>query len=351
MKKFAKKVIAVVCAAVILGAAAVLPGCGSPSGDVVYFFNWQEFINPQVIDMFYEEYGITVIVDAFDSNEAMYVRVTRQGGYDLLNPSEYMVQRMRLEGLLSPLNFDNIPNFRYIDERFKNIPADPEGRYFVPYMWGTLGILYDATRVYEPVTSWSALWDERYAGQIFMYDSVRDTMAVALKKLGFSLNTTNIDELNAAVELLLEQRPLVQAFIGEPVKDAMINGEGILAVLYSGCALWTMMQNPNLNFVTPIEGSNIFVDGLVIPHNARNQEGAEKFINFLSRPDIAAMNSEYIFYTTANRAALELIDPELLAHPVFWPSDEVLDRTEFFEDLGDFRSEFDSAFTRVLIGR
>lgn len=345
-----KRVIGVVCAIVLLGGVLALPGCGG-NDNVVQFFNWQEFIDPAVIDLFYEEYGITVIVTPFPSNEDMYVRVTRGGGFDLLNPSEYMVQRMREEGLLHPLNFDNIPNFRYIDDRFKNLAADPHNQYFVPYMWGTLGIIYDATRVYEPVTSWSALWDERYAGEIFMYDSIRDTMAVALAKLGYSINTLDINELNRAVDLLLVQRPLVQAFLDEPVKDMMASGEGILAVLYSGCALFTMSMNPNLNFVVPSEGSNIFVDGLVIPHNANNVEGAEKFINFLSRPDIAAMNSEYIMYTTANRAALDLISPELRNHPVFWPCDETLARTTFFEDLGDFRAEFANAMTRVLIGQ
>ena len=335
----------------LMSSAFIFTACGRDRGEVLHFFNWMEFVDPDVLEMFYEEYGITVIMDNYDSNEFMYSRVTGGGGYDVLVPSDYMVERMISEGLLEKLDFSLLPNFVHIDPRFHNMPYDPTMEYVVPYMWGTLGIVYDTTRVHEPVTSWSALWDERYAGQIFMYDSVRDTMSLALKYLGFSLNTRNMDELNQAVTLLQRQMPLVQAYVGEPIKDKMIGGEGILSVMYSGDALYSMMMNPNLNYAVPIEGSNIWMDGLVIPVGARNIEGAHKFINFLSRPDIAALNAEYIWYTTANVTALDIIDPELRFHPVFWPTQDEIDRSEYHADLGDFTAEYVRAMDRVKFGR
>ncbi|MCL2702736.1 MAG: spermidine/putrescine ABC transporter substrate-binding protein [Defluviitaleaceae bacterium] len=341
----------VLCVVLLAGSATVLSGCGERADEVIYFYNWMEFIDPDVLELFKEETGISVIMDTFESNESMYVTIAHSGGYDVIVPSDYMVERMRNEGLLEKIDMDKIPNFKHIDQRFHNKPYDPDMEYTVPYMWGTVGIIYDTSRVYEPVTSWGALWDPRYAGEIFMYDSIRDTMSIALKRLGYSLNTTDLDELNRAIVILREQMPLVQAYLGEPVKDKMIAGEGILAVMYSGDALYCMLYNENLNYVVPIEGSNIWMDGLSIPANARNKEGALKFIDFLSRPEIAAMNSEWIGYTTANKTALDLIDPELRDHPVFWPPDDVIARCEYHADLGDFRAEYVRAMDQVFIGQ
>jgi spermidine/putrescine transport system substrate-binding protein len=300
--------------------------------------------------MFTEETGISVIIEPFDTNESMYIKVKNTGGYDVILPSDYMVQRMVNDGMLEKLDMSKIPNYSNIDDNFKNLYFDPDNEYFVPYMWGTVGILYDSTKVLEPIDSWDALWDERYAGEIFMYNSVRDAMTAPLKKLGYSVNTLDPNELEEAAALLVEQKPLVKAYLGEPVKDKMIAGEGIMAVMYSGDAQFCQFYNENLAYAIPKEGSNIFVDGLVIPKTAKNKDNALKFIDFLCRPEIAALNSEYIGYTTANKAALELIDPELMENPIFWATDEEIARCEFFEDLGDFRTDFERAWTEVLIG-
>ena len=344
------KIFRVFIVCVIFSAMLLLPGCGDDR-PVIYVFNWGDYIGENVLRDFTNETGIRVRYETFDSNEAMYAKVRNNPGvYDVLVPSEYMAERMINEGMLERINLDNIPNARYIDDRFRGFPIDPYDNYFLSYMWGTVGILYNTTMVYDVVDSWDVLWDERYAGLIFMYDSSRDSIGAALKRLGYSLNTRNIDELNRAVDSLREQMPLVRAYLTDPIKDAMIAGEGALAIVYSGDALFCQMHNPDLNFVIPREGSNVWVDGFVIPIGARNQEGAEAFINFMLRPDIAARNTEYIGYTTTNWAALELIDEDMRNNPIFWPTDEELERLEMFYDLGDFRSTFEGAWLELFIG-
>ena len=344
-----KKLTAFFTAAILTAMLAVLTGCGNDDENVIRVFNWGNYMDLSLLDEFTAETGITVQYTTFASNEEMYTRVTAGGtGFDLLFPSDYMIERMIREELLAPLNFDNIPNFSYVDPRFLHLAYDPENRYSAPYKWGTLGILYNTTMVQEPVYSWNILWNQEYAGQIFMYDSMRDSFTVALKRLGFSLNTTNIDELTAARDSLIEQRPLVRAYVGDDVKHMMINREAALAVVYSGDAMFTMELNPELNYVVPIEGSNIWVDAMVIPYNARNQAGAEAFINFMHRPDVALRNTLYIGFSTTNTAAFEMLPEEWQNNPVYWPPDDVYYRSEVFVHLGEFNAAFERAWTEVL---
>jgi len=349
-KKGVKKLFGVIMAAFVAIALIPLTGCGD-SGEVIRIFNWGDFMDESIFEDFRAQTGIQVIISYYASNEEMYARISRAGGsgFDLIFPSDYKIEQMISEGLLAPINFDNIPNLRYIDERFFDLPFDPNNRYSVPYKWGTLGILYNTTMVGDTVIdSWDALWDEQFAGNIFMYDSMRDTFAVALKRLGFSLNTTNIDELHAARDSLIEQRPLVRAFVTDDVKNAMIVGEAALAVVYSGDAIFSISQNPQLHYVVPREGSNIWFDSAVIPADARNQAGAEAFINFLNDPQIALRNTLYTGFSTTNRGALELLPDEIRNDPIYWPSDEVYYRSEAFVDLGEFTHAFNRAWTEVL---
>ncbi|MCL2698843.1 MAG: ABC transporter substrate-binding protein [Defluviitaleaceae bacterium] len=332
-------------------AAFILAGCAGNSRSISVF-NWGDFIDMDVIAMFEEEYGIRVIYDTYASNEAMYTRLSAGGAaYDIAFPSDYMIERMINEDMLEKLDFDNIPNARYIHPRFLGLPHDPADEYSVPYKWGTLGILYNTEMVPDPGDSWAILWNEAFANRIFMYNSQRDSFAVALKKLGYSLNTTNIDELNAATEALIRQKPLVRAYGGDNIRDSMIGNEGALAVVYAGDAMWSISENPTLNYFVPIEGSNVFFDSVVIPKGARNKADAEKFINFLNRPDIAAMNTNFTGYSTTNMAAPELIDPAMAADPIYWPDDETYRRLEAFRDLGEFIREYDRAWTEVLAAR
>lgn len=305
----------------------------------VIVYNWGEYLDPEVITIFEEETGINVVYEEFETNEIMYPKV--QSGaiaYDVVCPSDYMIQRMIENDLLSELNFDHIPNAKNIGaEYFKQSRQfDAENKYSIPYCWGTVGILYNKTMVDEPIDSWSVLWDETYKDNILMQDSVRDAFAVALKYKGHSLNSTDLDELEEAKQLLIDQKPLVQAYVIDQVRDKMIGGEAAIGVIYSGEAIYTQLENPDLEYVIPKEGSNVWIDSWVIPKNAKHKENAETFLNFLCRPDIAKMNFDYITYSTPNTAARELIeDPAIKNSKIAFPPAEELDRCETFQFLGD----------------
>jgi spermidine/putrescine transport system permease protein len=310
----------------------------SGNGQVIVY-NWGEYIDPEIIDLFEEETGIDVIYEEFETNEIMYPKI--QSGaiaYDVVCPSDYMIQRMIENDLLAEINYDHIPNLKYIGDNYMKMTRqfDPENKYSVPYLWGTVGILYNKKMVDEPVDSWGILWDKKYEDSILMQDSVRDAFAVALKYLGYSLNSTDLDELEAAKNLLIEQKPLVQAYVIDQVRDKMIGGEAALGVIYSGEALYCQQENPDLDYVIPKEGTNIWIDSWVIPKNAKNVENAEAFINFLCRPDIAKMNFDYITYSIPNTAGRDLIEDESLRNsPIAFPDDSKLENCETFQFLGD----------------
>ena len=335
-----KKALSMAC----LSAALLLPltGCGNSSsggnGEVIVY-NWGEYLDPETLELFEEETGIKVIYDEFETNEIMYPKV--QSGaiaYDVVCPSDYMIQKMLDNGLLAEINFDNVPNLKNIGQRYmdKSREFDPENKYSVPYCWGTVGILYNKTMVDEPIDSWSILWDDKYRDNILMQDSVRDAFGVTLKYLGYSLNSTDLDELTEAMNLLIVQKPLVQAYVIDQVRDKMIGNEAAIGVIYSGEAIYTQNENPDLEYVIPKEGSNIWIDSWVIPKNAEHKENAEAFINFLCRPDIALMNFDYITYSTPNTAARELIEDEDIRNSkIAFPDDSELEHCETFHYLGD----------------
>ena len=301
-------------------------------------YNWGEYIDPEVLTMFEEETGIDIVYEEFETNEILYPKISSGAiAYDVICPSDYMIQRMIENDLLSEINFDNIPNLKNIGKQYleQSKQFDPENKYSVPYCWGTVGILYNKTMVDEPVDSWSILWDPKYKDNILMQDSVRDAFGVTLKYLGYSLNSIDLDELTEAKNLLIEQKPLVQAYVIDQVRDKMIGNEAALGVIYSGEAIYTQKENPNLEYVIPKEGSNIWIDSWVIPKNAEHKENAEKFINFLCRPDIALMNFEYITYSTPNEAARELIEDESIRNSeIAFPDLSKYDNLETFQYLG-----------------
>ena len=320
------------------------------TSDRLYVFNWGHFIYPPVLQQFEDEYGIRVIYSTYATNEEMYSRVVGGGAqFDVLFPSDYMIERMIKEERLQRINFDNIPNLQYIDERFKGWAHDPQDLYSVPYMWGTFGILYNTTMVEGPVTSWEVLWDPQFENNIFMYDSARCSIGVAQHLLGFSMNSTDPDELEAARNLMIEQAPLVRAFLGDQVIYSMINEEAALATVFSGDARWIIYYNENHNFVNPYEGVQLFIDSMVIPSNAPNVANAERFINFMTRPDIAYANTRYIRYSTTNAAAFDMLPEYWQTCPIYWPDEDVLARGEVFVDLGDFRADFERAWTQIMV--
>ena len=308
------------------------------NGEKLVVYNWGEYIDPEVLTMFEEETGIDIVYEEFETNEILYPKISSGAiAYDVICPSDYMIQRMIENDLLSEINFDNIPNLKNIGKQYleRSRQFDPENKYSVPYCWGTVGILYNKMMVDEPVDSWSILWDPKYKDNILMQDSIRDAFGVTLKYLGYSLNSIDLDELTEAKNLLIEQKPLVQAYVIDQVRDKMIGNEAALGVIYSGEAIYTQKENPNLEYVIPKEGSNIWIDSWVIPKNAEHKENAEKFINFLCRPDIALMNFEYITYSTPNEAARELIEDESIRNSeIAFPDLSKYDNLETFQYLG-----------------
>lgn len=338
-----KKRILSIAMALCITSAMFLPGCGSSSGGEngqVIVFNWGEYIDPETITMFEEETGIKVIYDEFETNEIMYPKVeTGASLCDVVCPSDYMIQKMIDNDLLAELDFEKLPNAK------ENIGAqywesskqfDAENKYSVPYCWGTVGILYNKTMVDEPVTSWSILWDEKYADNILMQDSVRDAFMVALKLNGYSMNSVDETELETAMQSLIDQKPLVQAYVIDEVRDKMIGGEAALGVIYSGEAIYTQRENPDLEYVIPEEGTNIWIDSWVVPKNAPNMENAHLFIDFMCRPDIALKNFEYITYSTPNEGAQKLIEDEDIRNSsIAFPDLSQYDNLETFTYLGE----------------
>ncbi len=322
--------------------SSLLSGCGEndlskyPNGKL-YVYNWGEYIDEDVISEFEEEYGINVIYDMFETNEIMFAKLAQDNSaYDVVCPSDYMIQKLIENDMLKELDFSNIPNAKNIGDQYfeKSRDFDPENKYSVPYCWGTVGILYNKTMVDEPVDSWDILWNDKYNGQILMQDSVRDAMMVALLKNGYSLNTTNPDEIAVATADLVAQKPLVQAYVVDQVRDKMIGGEAALGVIYSGEAIYTARENPDLVYVVPKEGTNVWIDSWVITKDSKNSENAEKWIDFMCRGDIALKNFEYITYSTPNTVAQENIEDEAIKNSEVAFPDLSKISTESYKYLG-----------------
>ena len=322
---------------------------GASAEEVVNVYNWYDYMDETVFDLFTAETGIKVNKMYFTTNEDMMVQVrVSPGAYDLVFPSDYCVERMISEGLLAEINFDNVPNAQYTSEWMLNPDYDPDNKYSVPFMWGTVGILYNTTMVDEPIDSWSALWDAKYANSIFMMDSIRDTMGVTLKYLGYSLNTRDPKQLQEASLKLIAQKPLVKAYGVDEIKDKMALGEAALAVMWSGDALYAMDQNEDLAYAVPKEGSNIWVDPMVIPATAKNKENAEKLIDFLCRPEIAKMNCEYIWYSSPNSGAIDLMGEDYINNTAINPDQETINRCEFFNDIPEnFMTIYNALWSQV----
>ena len=330
---------------------AKMPASPVPmTGETISVYNWGDYIDMDVIDIFEAETGIKVIYETFETNEDMYAKIAMGGSsYDVIFPSDYMVERMIQEQLLQPVNWNNVPNVKNIDPRFMNESYDPESKYAVPYTWGTMGVLYNTEMVMEEPDSWDVLLDETYKMDMFMLNAPRDTMAIALVMCGHDLNSTDPADLADAKQLLIDQKPLVLAYVVDEVKDKMIAGEATVALVWSGDATYCMSESDELNYVVPKEGSNIFYDSMCIPHNARNVSGAEKFIDFMCRADIAAMNYEYVGYAIPNTAAVELWGAEEYnASPVNNPPQETLDKCQVFKYLGDQTKLYDTIWTEII---
>ena len=326
-------------------------------------YNWGEYISNGDDDsldinaLFEELTGIRINYTQFDTNESLYAKL-KSGGttYDVIFPSDYMVSRMIDEDMLEPLDFENIPNFQYISEKFKNPSYDPENLYSVPYTWGTVGLIYNYDMLGFDTDSWDIMWDENYAKQILQFSNSRDAFAIALLRLGYSINTEDKLELDQAAQMLKEEKPMVQAYVMDQIFDKMQGNEAAIAPYYAGDAINMMAVNDSLRFVIPKEGTNLFFDAVCIPKHKEDTEesrlrklASEMYINFLNEPDIAAANIEYIQYSTPNDAALALLDEETRNNPIAYPSDEVLENTEVYVNLSeDTNLYLDQLWTQIM---
>lgn len=344
MKKMSKIVLVL---SLSLALSIIFVGCGEDK-PTLNVYNWGDYIDESVIPQFEQEFGVKVNYETFATNEDMYQKL-KQGGnaYDVAIPSDYMIEKMIKEDMLLKIDMDNVSNYKYIDERFKGLDFDPNNEYSVPYMWGTVGIIYNTKEVDGKVDSWDILWDEKYEGEILMLDSQRDSIAVALKKLGYSMNSRDREELEEAKQELIKQKPLVLAYVGDEVKGMMIGEEAKLAVVWSGDAMYMMDENPNLNYVVPNEGSNLWFDNMVIPKTSQNKELAQKFIDFMTRPEIALKNTNYIGYSTTNKETVTMLDEEIRNSNVAYPEKDITDNCEVFHDPGDFLKVYDRIWTEV----
>ncbi len=322
--------------------------------------NWGEYMSvnePDMLDVnkaFEALTGITVNYKTFASNETLYSKL-RSGGasYDIIVPSDYMISKMIQEGLIQKLDYDNIPNLANVDSKFINPIYDPENEYTVPYLWGMVVIIYNTTMVDEEITSWGALWDEKYKDNILMFNNPRDAFGIACTYLGYSQNTENAAELEHASVLLQEQKEIVQGYVMDEIFDKMEGGSAAIAPYYAGDAVTMMDDNPDLYYCIPEEGTNQFVDAFCIPTTAKNKEAAEMYINFMCEAEIAYLNCDYTGYSTPIVPAFELLDEEVQNNPLCYPSDEYLiNNTEVFANLSSETNELmQTLWNQLKIGQ
>ena len=309
-------------------------------GTSLNVYNWGEYISDgadgtlDVNKEFEERYGIKVNYTNFESNENMYNKLISGGAnYDVIIPSDYMIAKLREEGLLAELDFSNIPNAQYILEKYKSLYFDPENKYTVPYTVGMVGLIYNTTMVEGTPDSWSVMWDEQYAGKILMFNNPRDTFGIAQFLLGQSINTTNLKDWDLAIEKLKEQNPLVASYVMDEIFGKMENGEAAIAAYYAGDFLTMYDVNPDLAFCYPKEGVNFFVDAMCVPKNAENKEAAELYINFMCEEEIAVANANYICYASPHALVLESDDYDLKDDPILYPDESQMPQTQIYENL------------------
>lgn len=354
-----KRMIHLIVAALLLSATIItgFTGCGSTgSGESVNVFNWGEYIDEELIDRFEDETGIKVNYNTVPTCEEMYAKMKNGGvNYDVVVPSDYMVSRMIEEDMLTTIDFANVPNAEYIDADFLNPEYDPTGEYSAPYQWGRIAIIYNKDVVDEADTgTWDLLWNEKYSGQILMFDNSRDAMGVALKRLGASYNTTDEATLKKAAEMLKEQKPLVQAYVMDQIFDKMESGEAAIAPYYVGDYFLMLDElgedtDMNLGYYIPEGGTNLYVDAMCIPKDCQNKSGAEAFINFMLQPDVMAQNTEFISYSTAETAARELLDDDMKNNTAMYPSHEEIAACETYINLPmSIRELYDSLWVEIM---
>ncbi len=353
MKPFITRTLVMCLIAGSLSMLVVACGGGEQElADELYLYNWSEYMDPQVLEDFEAEFGVRVIEDTYATNEELLAKLQAGAtGYDLIVPSDYMVEVMVAEKLLAEMDHENVPNLSNIDPMFADPPYDPGMVHCVPYMWGTTGIGYNLDVFEEPPDSWAYLFDpalaSQYAGKITMLNDVREAMGAALKYLGYSLNSTDEGELEEARDLLIQQKPSVYAYDSEQYAPLLSADETVLAHGYNGYFFMTALEDERIWYTIPKEGATIWADNLCIPESAPNKYTAEVFIDYLLRPEVNATLVNYLWYPSPNSAAKEFIDPEILEEPAIYPPPEVMERLEWITDVGDATQLYERLWTEV----
>ncbi|MEW6716895.1 MAG: spermidine/putrescine ABC transporter substrate-binding protein [Chloroflexota bacterium] len=342
---------------VILVAILSLSACKGAGGQQelateLHLFNWTEYMNPEVLSDFEAEFGVKVIEDTFSSNEELLAKLQAGAtGYDVIVPSDYMVDIMIQEGLLAELNKDNIPNLVNLSQTFKNPPYDPGLVHCVPYQWGTTGIGYNSDEFEDPPDSWAYLFDPAvaslYAGKITMLNDSRESIGAALKYLGYSLNTTNEAQLNEARDLLIQQKQWVFSYDSDQYEDLIAADETVMAHGWSGDFFMAAVEDERIWYSIPKEGAVVWADNMCIPVSSKNKYTAEVFLNYILRPEVAAKITNFTWYASPVAAANEFIDPEILEEPAIYPPPEVFERLEWLEDVGEATPIYERIWTEV----
>lgn len=329
--------------------ALALPAVSHASGRLAIFC-WSEYLPQEVVEAFQKETGIRVSVETYASNEEMLAKLLAGGGrYDLIQPSDYVVEALTRDGLLEPLDHSLLPNLKNLGERFRNLPFDPGNRFSVPFMLGTVGIVVNTEKVTEPIRGYRDVFQPQYKGKIVVVDDAREIVTMALETLGLPINDLSDDALARARELLKDWIPLVGVFDSDSPKTAMLNGDAWLGIIWAGEAARLLNEDKKFQWVVPVEGTHLFSDNFAIPKGAKNKEAAHAFINFILRPEVSARISEEFPYLNPNMAARALLPPEALSNPASYPPEEELDRMPLFRDMGPRASVVDELVTSLKL--
>lgn len=341
-----KKYISILLAVVLAGTVAVcFAGCGSETAKdkgEVNVYNWGEYMARgedglmDVIEEFEKETGIKVNYTTYETNEELYNMLKQSNvSYDVVIPSEYMISKLIRENLLLELDYNNIPNYEYISDKFKKLPCDPESKYTVCYSWGVTAMVYDTTKVKNKPTDWNALWDKELSGQILMFNNSRDAMAIAMQLCGIDPSNCTKADIDKAVVKLQEQKPLLKKYVMDQVFSEMEGGQAAIASYYAGDIAAMMDENEDLDYCLPESGSNLFYDAMCIPSCSKNKANAEAFINFMQKPEIAAENCKYLRYGTPNTKAPDYLDDDIKNSELTFPPEDYLSKCYIFQDIGD----------------
>lgn len=339
----------------LLWLAGALSSCGqgagsdsAQSGPVLHYFTWSDYVGPELIQEFERREGVKVVIDTFSSNEELLAKLQSGAtGYDVAVPSDFMVAIMIQQGLLSELDPQALPNASFLEPHLQALPFDPERRYSIPYLWGSVGIGYDSAVIPTPPDSWAVLWDERYKGRISMLNDQREVFGAVLRSMGQSMNSTDPQVIEAAKERLLQQKPLVKTYTSDHYDQLLASGEVVLAHAWGGPVARAMVERPSIRYVVPKEGATLWADCLVVLRTAPQKQLAMRFINYLMEPHVAARTSERLHFASASRSARELVNASTRDNPAVYPPFDQLDRLEWMKDVGRGIRLYDRAWTEL----